>query len=238
LKVLRVYQHDHAKAALTPFDSKDTGAVADITTAVVRHRGGQRGVRGHPVDQARYGAWASTGLIQWGQAIGTFVYTSALGDGTYAFATRAEDWMGNQEAVRAGDGDRSVHIGPYYLHHPLVCGEHRTWDPYYEPNDTREAAYGPPYQAYPDDQDDYYFFDLSSASSVTVRVEGYQAEGQLPPYRYDESGDRTQIGHDGRDLSTMVVGPQTPEAGRCHIRFYTSADRSNTDLYALKVTVG
>jgi hypothetical protein len=135
----------------------------------------------------------------------------------------------------------SPHVGPYWAYLPLALREHRSWDLYYEPNDTWQAAYGPlafgpPYRAYPDDQEDYYFFDLSSASSVTVRAEGYQAEGQLLLYRYHESGDFTLIGQDARGLSTMII-EDALEAGQYYVRVYTSGDRSNSALYTLTVTI-
>ena len=57
------------------------------------------------------GSWTETGLSQRGQSTGTFYYTPTQGDGTYYFATVAEDWMGNVEATPTGTGDTSTIYG-------------------------------------------------------------------------------------------------------------------------------
>jgi hypothetical protein len=54
------------------------------------------------------GTWTETGLSQRGESSGTFAYTPTRGDGTYYFATVAEDWMGNVEATPTGSGDDST----------------------------------------------------------------------------------------------------------------------------------
>ncbi len=50
------------------------------------------------------GTWRDTGLISRGTA-GTFTFTPTDGDGTYYFATRSTDKVGNVEAAPSGDGD-------------------------------------------------------------------------------------------------------------------------------------
>jgi hypothetical protein len=154
--------------------------------------------------------------------------------------------IGQPDAGRSSGGSYVLRggfpqVGSYSVYLPLALREHGSWDRYYEPNDTWQAAYGPlvfgpPYRAYPDDEEDYYFFDLSSASAVTVRVEGYQAEGQLLLYRYHESGDFTLIGRDGPGVSTMII-EDTLAAGRYYVRVYTSEDHSDSALYTLTVTI-
>ena len=53
------------------------------------------------------GSWASTSMTQAGTS-GMFNYTPAHGDGTYYFATVAEDWMGNTESTPTDSGDDSA----------------------------------------------------------------------------------------------------------------------------------
>ncbi|MDH4136146.1 MAG: hypothetical protein OEW09_05440, partial [Anaerolineae bacterium] len=51
------------------------------------------------------GTWANSGLSPQTGPSGSFNFTPTEGDGTYYFATRAEDNVGNQEAEPAGSGD-------------------------------------------------------------------------------------------------------------------------------------
>jgi len=115
-------------------------------------------------------------LSQRGQITGTFAYTPTYGDGTYSFATVAEDWMGNVEAAPTGRGDCSTCVGRCYVYLPLVLRDYRTWDTYYEENDHWLDAYGPlvsgrTYLAYPNDEEDYYYyFVLPAPATVNVSV--------------------------------------------------------------------
>jgi hypothetical protein len=51
------------------------------------------------------GTWANSGLPAQTGPSGSFNFTPTAGDGTYYFATRAEDNVGNQEATPTGSGD-------------------------------------------------------------------------------------------------------------------------------------
>jgi len=57
---------------------------------------------------AEGGTWANTKLPEQTGNSGIFRYTPAEGDGTYYFATRAEDKAGNKEALPSASGDDST----------------------------------------------------------------------------------------------------------------------------------
>ena len=113
-------------------------------------------------------------------------------------------------------------------------------DPY-EDDDSWQTAYGPlvfgkEYQAYPYDSTDYFYFELSTNSSVTILLQNYQATGDLILYKHRE-GDEPEFvegKHHGRP--TMQIGPRTLQAGKYYIRVYTTADYNRTSLYTLKVS--
>jgi len=113
-------------------------------------------------------------------------------------------------------------------------------DPY-EDDDSWQTAYGPlvfgkEYQAYPYDSTDYFYFELSTNSSVTILLQNYQATGDLILYKHRE-GDEPEFvegKHHGRP--TMQIGPRTLQAGKYYVRVYTTADYNRTSLYTLKVS--
>jgi len=192
------------------------------------------------------GAWTNTGLSQRGQITGTFTYTPTYGDGTYSFATVAEDWMGNVEATPTGRGDCSTCVGrcPVYL--PVVLRYYRTWDAYYEENDRWLDAYGPvapgrTYLAYPDDTDDYYYFVLPASATVNVSVTNFaptSTNGTVMlygPVVGDEQGNLIDY-YGPRDHSSMSLGPHSLGPGKYYVRVYTTKEHSTAQLYHLTVT--
>jgi parallel beta-helix repeat protein len=129
---------------------------------------------------------------------------------------------------------------------PVVLKNHRTWDAYYEDNDQCSAAYGPLasgqiYWAYPDDANDYYYFELSAPATVNVSVTDFAPTsiwGDLllyGPAMGDECGGL--IGQWGKPgYSAMSLGPYSLGAGKYHVRVYTVNNHSTTQLYSLMVT--
>jgi len=192
------------------------------------------------------GMWTQTTLSQRGQITGTFTYTPTHGDGTYSFATVAEDWMGNVEASPTSRGDCSTCVGrcPVYL--PLVLRNYRTWDAYYEENDHWLDAYGPlvsgkAYLAYPDDVEDYYYFVLSAPATVNVSVTDFaptSSNGTVMLYGPATGSERGNlIGYYGPGGdSSMSLGPHSLEPGKYYARVYTTQGHSTVQPYHLTVT--
>ena len=198
------------------------------------------------VKHSNGGAWTSTGLSQRGQSTGTFTYTPTYGDGTYSFATVAEDWMGNVEATPIGRGDCSACVGRCYVYLPVVLRNHRTWDAYYEENDHWLDAYGPlvsdrTYLAYPNDTDDYYYLVLTTSATVTVSVTDFaptSTNGTVMlygPVVGDEQGNLIDY-YGPRDHSSMSLGPHSLGPGKYYVRVRTAQSYSTTQLYRLAVT--
>jgi len=198
---------------------------------------------------ARYdgsGTWTKTALSQRGQSTGTFTYTPTYGDGTYSFATVAEDWMGNVEASPTGRGDCSTCVGRCYVYLPAVLRNYRTWDAYYEENDHWLDAYGPlasgrAYQAYPDDTEDYYYFALSAPATVNVSVTNYvptSSNGTVALYGPVVGNERgPRIGYYGPPgHSSMSLGPHSLGPGKYYVRVYTTQSYSTAQPYHLTVT--
>ena len=198
------------------------------------------------VKHSSSGAWISTGLSQRGQVTGTFTYTPTYGDGTYSFATVAEDWMGNIEAAPAGRGDCSACVGRCYVYLPVVLRYYHTWDTYYEENDHWLAAYGPlvsgkAYLAYPDDVEDYYYFMLSATATVNVSVTDFaptSSNGTVMLYGPAVGSERGNLidyyGPPGD--SSMPLGPHSLGPGKYYVRVNTAKGHSTTQLYRLTVT--
>jgi hypothetical protein len=127
-----------------------------------------------------------------------------------------------------------------------ACGWQRTKNPY-EENDHWQDAYGPldsghTYEAYPDDTEDYYYFELSAPATVSASVEDFapiSSNGDLLLYG-PASGDgrgvlQGQFGKPGH--SSMSIGPCPLGPGKYYIRVYTvSGHYSTTELYSLTVT--
>lgn len=106
---------------------------------------------------------------------------------------------------------------------------------YCEDYDSPATAYGPlafgqSYSAYPDDENDYYYFVLGGSASVTVHLSNYIAEGQL--IVYDENNN--MLGRDWDSSDGIKVGPLSLSPGKYFIRVYTSSTNP-TALYTLVV---
>jgi len=111
----------------------------------------------------------------------------------------------------------------------------------YEDNDSWENAYGPlafgaEYRAYPDDDTDYYYFDLSATGNVTIRVENYQAIGDLILYRHRAGDEPEYVANWGKGGSTMTVGPLSLQPGKYYVRVYTAGGHNTASLYILTMT--
>ncbi len=129
---------------------------------------------------------------------------------------------------------------------PIVLKNHRTWDVYCENNDQCPDACGPlvsgqTYWAYPNDTEDYYYFELTTTATVNVSVADFAPTstwGDLllyGPATGDGCGEL--IGQWGKPgYSSMSLGPYSLEAGKYHVRVYTADNYSTTQLYSLIVT--
>jgi hypothetical protein len=117
---------------------------------------------------------------------------------------------------------------------------------YCEENDTPGTAFGPlefgaASEAYPDDMEDFYHFDLSLPASVSVNVSDFaptSSNGSVMLYGPSDGDDTgpeidsyTQSEH-----SSMRLGPHGLGPGKYFVRVYTAADYSSDDLYSLAVT--
>jgi hypothetical protein len=140
-----------------------------------------------------------------------------------------------------------VQFIPHNIYLPIVLKNYRTWDAYYEDNDQCSAAYGPLasgqiYWAYPDDANDYYYFELSAPATVNVSVTDFAPTstwGDLllyGPTTGDECGGL--IGQWGKPgYSAMSLGPYSLGAGKYHVRIYTVNNHyAPTQSYSLLVT--
>jgi hypothetical protein len=165
---------------------------------------------------------------------------------TYFFRARATDQAGNTSDFASGDGDCSTQAaagvgGSTFL--PTVIRLAQKFaapcsaqNGYCEDNDTIATAYGPleegvVYSAYPNDQEDLYYFELSSKRSITVQVTGYNAEGDLLIYAADNTSDA--IGRWGEGGSNMTVDLGELEPGRYYVRVYTASGQNSSERYSL-----
>jgi hypothetical protein len=127
-----------------------------------------------------------------------------------------------------------------------ACGWQRTKNPY-EENDHWRDAYGPlasgqTYEAYPDDTEDYYYFELPAQAQVSVSVTDYaplsgndNTIALYGPPVGDKLGELIGYyktpGH-----SSMALGPHLLGPGTYYVRVYTNRGHSATKLYRLTVT--
>jgi hypothetical protein len=162
---------------------------------------------------------------------------------TCTFRARAYDRAGNQGPWSLVT---STTVEIYYTFLPLVLNTSNPWDEFFEENDHWLDAYGPlsrgaQYRAYPDDRDDYYYFELPSTATVSVNVTGFaptSSYGDLllyGPVTGDERGDFVgQYGYPGTSYMQVVrsLGP-----GKYYVRIYTvEGHYSTSQLYTLTVT--
>jgi hypothetical protein len=121
----------------------------------------------------------------------------------------------------------------------------------YEENNTLQTAHGPlqldqQYLAYPEDKNDWYYFEINETSSIEIDVRNYRASGQLVVYR-DDSNKNTPpewpiAGFDTRRRATMEIPNEVePNAlkdlqpGRYLIRIYTTENYRDDQLYQLTI---
>jgi len=172
----------------------------------------------------------------------SYGFTGRTGS-TYYYRVQGnnEYWSGEWSNVE------SVSVGPCYVYLPVVLGNYRIWDAYYEENDHWLDAYGPlvsgrAYLAYPDDVEDYYYFVLSTQATVNVSVTNYVPTSSndstvalYGPVAGDERGPRIDYyrppGH-----SSMSLGPHSLGPGKYYVRVYTTQSYSTAQPYGLTVT--
>jgi len=185
------------------------------------------------------GAWMQTSLSQRGQTAGTFTYTPTYGDGTYSFATVAEDWMGNVEASPTGSGDSSICVGRCAVYLPLTLKDHVAyfegpWES--EDNDSYTAANGPlrsgrGYYGYPDDAKDYFSIYLRTDGDITIDLLNHTGQGVQLQLFYQTVDNR---------VAWVTSQPYhieyTAAAGWYYVYIYTASSYSSTDPYTLRVT--
>ncbi|UCC61552.1 MAG: hypothetical protein JSV36_12165 [Anaerolineae bacterium] len=166
------------------------------------------------------------------------------GDQTYYFRARARDRAGNDgQFVYCStyvSGESSIYL-PAVLRNVSSCAPPcSASNNYCEDHDSWGAAYGPlcfstQYQAYPDDSTDYYYFELGTTQHVTIRVQNYQATGDLILYRHREGDEPEFVAQWGAGGSTMTIA-RSLGAGRYYVRVYTTGGHSTTHLYTLTVS--
>ncbi len=162
----------------------------------------------------------------------------------------AVDWD-NAAAVFDGDlyigtftwgsgGGRVWRKESYAVYLPLTT---KNWfNSPYEPHNSPTDAYGPlradvVYQAYPDDPEDWYFFNLPGARDVTVEVSDFTGrDGRLMVYAAEDTDSTVPDGDDSSGGSTMIVTPSDLPSGKYYIRVYTGGSTNVTTLYNLIVS--
>jgi hypothetical protein len=102
-----------------------------------------------------------------------------------------------------------------------------------EPNDTLDQAVGPlcfneNFSGFPDNRNDYYFFDLTAQSSVTIELRDITGmDPQLQLYR-----DATFITSRG-GAPYLIEAPLA--AGRYYIRVFVAGNFNSTTSYTLSL---
>ena len=145
--------------------------------------------------------------------------------------------------VPESDEMNNLAVWPPRVYLPVVL---RNWNPYYEENDHWLDAYGPltpgrTYLAYPDDEEDYYYFELSGQATVNVSVTDFaptSSNGTVMLYGPAVGDERGELidyyGPPGH--SSMPLGPHSLGGGKYYIRVYADKGHSTTQLYRLTVT--
>jgi hypothetical protein len=118
---------------------------------------------------------------------------------------------------------------------------HVPYDPYCEENDSYSTAYGPllswnAHQAFPDDENDYYYFVLPSARTVDIVVSNFaptSSNGDLI-IRDEALQLKASFGLPGQTV--MRIDDLALAAGKYYVHVYTASNYSNSQLYTLQVT--
>lgn len=139
------------------------------------------------------------------------------------------------------DGYGNTSLSPCRVYLPLVLKN--VFHSPYEPNDYVSEAYGPlvasaTYRAYPDDTEDYYYFNLASTKDITVEVTGFTGgQGKLMVYAASDTRNPVSGGYDASGGSTMRVTPSALSPGKYYIRVRTEGSTNTDALYSLKWSV-
>jgi hypothetical protein len=167
---------------------------------------------------------------------------------TYHFRVRGRDVVGFVSAY-VPDGDCATYIAPYiYVYLPLIVRDFTLYAPlcgpdneYCEPNNDQESAYGPldpklTYNAFPDDNQDYYFILLTDAGRVKARVTSFQAQGQLC-LRYPGTGAPIKCDVESPlEDGVMEIDIDNLAQGKYYIQIWTDPGYENSnDQYSLAV---
>jgi len=169
------------------------------------------------------GATATGGNVSLSSALGQAAAGPSSGDNV---AICAGFWCG-------GAVEHNIHL-------PLVV-KNFFISPY-EPNNRAAQAYGPlqrgvAYQAYPDDTEDWYYFNLPSTANVTVEVTNFTGgDGRLMVYAESDTTNPVSGGYWGAGGPTMTVNPSNLSPGKYYVRVYTGGSTNTTTLYTLTVT--
>ena len=116
----------------------------------------------------------------------------------------------------------------------------------YEPNNTACQAYpivsGTTYQAYPEDNSDWYSFTLATNASLVLNITNLIVTvGQYSLYKADNCATinvltTTPVTRQDKDKASIDLGTQA--AGRYFLRVAVGSGANSTSLYSLRVVVG
>ena len=91
------------------------------------------------------------------------------------------------------------------------------------------------YRFLSDNKDDWYLFDLTTATQVTVRLTDYQVQGQIVVWTGDTCSDLVFVANDGSSLPTRVLNLGTKPAGRYYIWVINDDAPTNKIPYHLRI---
>ncbi len=105
-----------------------------------------------------------------------------------------------------------------------------------EPNDSPALANGPlllnhNYQGYPNDRDDYFYFELSTAQNITIALTNIT--GKDPQLHLRDAGNHL-VGDIIARPPHVLIRPNLPP-GRYYVRVVVVAENNNSVLYTLRV---
>jgi hypothetical protein len=125
--------------------------------------------------------------------------------------------------------------GPESFASPCSAG-----NDYCEPFNTWSTAYGRlqpivEYRAYPNDNNDYYYFTIDHTTSLTVRVTNYNATGQVLVRRQDLSEVAKDFNVPPGGDGIMEVPLPNLAGGKYYIQVFTSDGQQSSSRYNLKI---
>ena len=108
-----------------------------------------------------------------------------------------------------------------------------------EPNDncleSIPLAQNKLYRFLADNKDDWYRFDLTTATQVIVRLTDYQVQGQIVVWTGDTCSDLVFVANDGSSLPTRVLNLGTKPAGHYYIWVINDDAPTNKLPYHLRI---